>query len=413
MYCSECGFKNNKGDRYCAECGNPLQEEKNTTKKISKKTLKKMKPMSKKTKIGLIIVAIIIVLGIIGYNIGNSMTSPKKVALNFFEASIDYDADTLYSYLEIEDSEFTSKKTFKQLMNRMKKENKQKIINYKVTKVNESSSGLYANVTISYTVEGDNNDYSENIRLSKTKTKKFLFFDEWKVSITNLKTIDDFELTVMKDSEVTLEGVKVDKKYIDKKKSSDTYDVYILPSLLPFDYEVEVNLPYGFTVKDTLNPNSYSGTDSIDIDIDSFPKKEIDKIETQIKNDFTILYNSAIENKSYEEIKNNFSFEGDLNEMQEVYEDLKDNISSSFSTTLTNIEYQSSDITDIEMTNDGLLSLTVRVKYKYTISYEEDGETKTKETTDTDSIYLTYGYQDKTYKIVDASSLTTYFSRYF
>ena len=341
------------------------------------------------------------------------MTSPKKVALNFFEASIDYDADTLYSYLEIEDSEFTSKKIFKQLMNRMKKENKQKIINYKVTKVNESSSGLYANVTISYTVEGDNNDYSENIRLSKTKTKKLLFFDEWKVSITNLKTIDDFELTVMKDSEVTLEGVKVDKKYIDKKKSSDTYDVYILPSLLPFDYEVEVNLPYGFTVKDTLNPNSYSGTDSIDIDIDSFPKKEIDKIETQIKNDFTILYNSAIENKSYEEIKNNFSFEGDLNEMQEVYEDLKDNISSSFSTTLTNIEYQSSDITDIEMTNDGLLSLTVRVKYKYTISYEEDGETKTKETTDTDSIYLTYGYQDKTYKIVDASSLTTYFSRYF
>ena len=184
-------------------------------------------------------------------------------------------------------------------------------------------------------------------------------------------------------------------------------------SLLPFDYEVEVNLPYGFTVKDTLNPNSYSGTDSIDIDIDSFPKKEIDKIETQIKNDLTTLYNSAIENKSYEEIKNNFSFEGDLNEMQEVYEDLKDNISSSFSTTLTNIEYQSSDITDIEMTSDGLLSLTVRVKYKYTISYEEDGETKTKETTDTDSIYLTYGYQDKTYKIVDASSLTTYFSRYF
>ena len=66
-------------------------------------------------------------------------------------------------------------------------------------------------------MEGDNNDYSENIRLSKTKTKKFLFFDEWKVSITNLKTIDDFELTVMKDSEVTLEGVKVDKKYIEKK----------------------------------------------------------------------------------------------------------------------------------------------------------------------------------------------------
>ena len=33
MYCSECGFKNNKGDRYCAECGNTLKEKKKTTKK--------------------------------------------------------------------------------------------------------------------------------------------------------------------------------------------------------------------------------------------------------------------------------------------------------------------------------------------------------------------------------------------
>ena len=408
MYCGECGFKNNKGDRYCAECGKPLLEEKNTTKKIPKK----MKPMSKKTKIGLVIMAIILVLGIIGYSIGDSLTNPKKVALNFFEAKIDYDADTLYSNLKIEDSEFTSKKTFKRMMNRMKKENKQKIINYKVTKVNKSSSGLYANVTINYTVEGDNNDHSENIRLFKTQGKKFLFFDEWKVSNNDLKTVDEFEFTVMKDSEVSLEGVKVDKKYIDQELSSDTKDVYVLPSLLPFEYEAEVTLPYGFTVTDTLNPNAYSGTDTLEIDVESFPEKEIDKIEKQISTDVTTLYNNAIENKSYEEIKNNFSYEGDLNKMQDVYEDLKDDLISSY-TNLTNIEYQSFDITDIEITMDGLLSLTVHAKYKYTISYEEDGEIKTTEATDTnDSVSLIYAYQDNTYKMVDASGLPTFFSRY-
>ena len=45
--------------------------------------------------------------------------------------------------------------------------------------------------------------------------------------------------------------------------------------------------------------------------------------------------------------------------------------------------------------------------------YVENGETKTKSTDDNDTMYLTYGYQDGSYKIVDASSLQTYFSRYF
>ena len=216
----------------------------------------------------------------------------------------------------------------------------------------------------------------------------------------------------MKDSEVSLEGVKVDKKYIDQELSSDTKDVYVLPSLLPFEYEAEVTLPYGFTVTDTLNPNAYSGTDTLEIDVESFPEKEIDKIEKQISTDVTTLYNNAIENKSYEEIKNNFSYEGDLNKMQDVYEDLKDDLISSY-TNLNNIEYQSFDITDIEITMDGLLSLTVHAKYKYTISYEEDGEAKTTEATDTnDSVSLIYAYQDNTYKMVDASGLPTFFSRY-
>ena len=62
MYCGECGFKNQKGDRFCAECGKPLQEEKTTPKEkvVSKQPPKPRKPMSKKTKIGIIIVAIIL-----------------------------------------------------------------------------------------------------------------------------------------------------------------------------------------------------------------------------------------------------------------------------------------------------------------------------------------------------------------
>ena len=414
MYCGECGFKNNKGDRFCAECGKPLQQEKVTSKKKEhlKQPPKPRKPMSKKTKIGIIIGVIVLVLGIIGYNVGNSLSSPKKVALKFFEATINYDADELYSYFDVEQNEFTSKKVFKNIVEHMKKENDEKVMNYKVTAVEKSSSGLYANVTINYTVDGDSSDHNETIRLSKTKNKKFLFFDEWKVSVSDTKTVDDFELTVIKGSEVSLEGVKVNSKYLDKKESSDSYDVYVLPALLPFEYEVEVQLPYGFTITDTIDPNSYSTSETIEVDMDSFPEKEIEKLEKQIKTDLTTLYNSSIEGKTYEDIKSNFSYDGDANEMQEVYEDLKEDLTSSLSK-LTKMEYETIDITDIEIDEDGLLSLSVRAKFNYTISYEESGETKTKTSDDTDTMYLTYGYQDDTYKIVDASSLQTYFSRYF
>ena len=100
MYCGECGTKNNNGDRFCAECGAPLEqvvEQQNNSTVIN--TVTPRKPMSKKTKI-MILVAVL-VIGVLGgaYKVGSDLTNTKEVAKDYIEASINQDGGMLYNYL--------------------------------------------------------------------------------------------------------------------------------------------------------------------------------------------------------------------------------------------------------------------------------------------------------------------------
>ncbi len=428
MYCGECGAKNKKGARFCEECGKPLEavDEKVSKAETSnskgrrprpvKKAPVEKKPMSKKAKVGIIIGVIVAVIVVAFIVIGNMLTDPKKIATEYFEAITSYDADKMYAYLDVKESDFANKKIFKKIVDRQLKETKNvpKVTNYKVTSTEKSSSGLVMYVKINYTMEGSTEDKTQTIELTKDKNKKFLFFDNWKIAMTDVETVEDFELSVMKDSTVTLEGVKVDKKYIDKEESDDSIDVYKLPSLFPLEYEMQVALPLGFTLEDELDAGRYSKSQTVNLDEENIPEAEQKKIADKAKQDLLTLYNSAITNKSWDEIKSGFEYkDADLDDLKEAYEDLKEDLNSSSSTKLTQIEYKDLELRSVDINDDGFLSMYVYAKYNYTVSYEEDGQTKTKSKSTTDGMYLTYDYKENAYRLVDASSLQTYFSRYF
>lgn len=415
MFCGECGYKNKLDAKFCEECGKPLKAEEKSEIKTTPKKQKERKPMSKQSKIIMIISIIVIILLSIGFIIGKNLTDPKKVATAYFNAATSYDADKLYSYLDIKNSEFTSKKVFKKIVERMKKENNpKKITNYKVTKTEKSNSGLSMYVTISYTIEGKTNDETEQITLTKQKNNKFLFFENWKVSDNSLKTVDDFELSVLKNSKVTLEGIELDKKYIDKEESTSSTDVYQLPAMLPLTYEMKIELPFGFSLEDELNVNTYSNSQTIHFDEDNIPSKEKEKMTEQAKKDLEIIYKGIIENKNFDDIKNNFEGKNiELDDLKDEYEDLKDSMSSYTTTSLKNIEFKDMELRNLELDDDGYLTMYLYTKYDYTIAYEEDGETKQKTKSSSDGIYVSYSYTDDLYHLVDMSSLPSYFSKYF
>ncbi len=417
MFCGECGFKNEPGAKFCAECGKPLNTDEQTEEKKAPKkvTPKERKPMSKKAKIGWTVGIIIVILLVIGFVIGKNLTDPKKIASDYFEAVINYDSEKLYSYLDVKKSEFTDKKVFTSIVNRMKKDSKEeKVTNYKITKAEKSSSGLSMYVTITYTVEGKTNDQTEHITLTKEKGNKFLFFDNWKIADNTLETVDDFELSVLKDSTVTLEGIKVDKKYIDKDESTSSMDVYKLPALLALPYQMKIELPFGFSLEDELNVSTYSHSQTIHFNEDNIPTKEKNKMVDQAKKDLGIIYQGVIDNKNFDDIKSNFEGKNvDLDDLKDTYEELKEDMDSYSTTTLKKIEFKDMELRDLELDDDGYLTMYLYGKYNYTISYDEDGETKEKSNSSSDGIYVSYSYVDNAYHLVDASSLPTYFSKYF
>ena len=372
--------------------------------------------MSKKKKISIIIGVIVVLILIILYIIGNILTDPKRIAKEYFEANINYDADQLYSYLDIEKSEFTTKAVFEKIISRQKEEEKEEpeITNYKVTDTSTSDSGLSMTVTITYTEKGKTSDSTAKILLTKDKKNKYFFFDNWKIANDTLETKEDFELTVLKDSTITLEGIKVDQKYIDQEKSTSTMDVYVLPALFSMPYQMKIELPIGITLEDELDVNSYSNSETIHFDEDHLTEEEKTKLTDQAKKDLSTFYQGIIDQKSFADIQSQFEGEGiNLDDLKEEYEDAEEKIQSSRSSTLKKIDFQEAEIRNMELDENGYFTMYLSVSYEYTISYEEDGETKERTSSSSDGIYVSYSFVENTYHLVDVSSLPTYFSRYF
>lgn len=418
MYCGECGTKNEKESHFCENCGTPLAQPEGKENKIvpqmGVKTggKKERKPMAKKTKIGIIVGGVVVLILIILYIVGSNVTNPKNIAKKYFEAMTSYDADQIYPFLTVEESDFVNRKIFKKLFQNITSKNKMEVNNYTIKDASKSSNGLTMLVTIDYTVKGNATEESQVIKLVKSKDKKYLIYDEWQIADSSVETISDFKVSVMKGSTLTIEGIKVNQKYIDKKASTKTMDVYKLPSLFPMEYNIKAKLPIGVTVEDKLNVNRYTKKQSIELDGDNLPAKEKTKIANQVKSDLTKIYQGIIDNKTFDEIKSSFEYKnGSLGELKKRYEETKESLTDS-STKLTKIEFKDIKISNIDTDEDGYLEIYLNAKYNYTIQYN-DGTEQTKEKSSSDYMTLTYDIVSKEYHLVNGRSLVTYFSIYF
>ena len=97
--------------------------------------------------------------------------------------------------------------------------------------------------------------------------------------------------------------------------------------------------------------------------------------------------------------------------LKDAYEDLKDDISSDI--TLTKVEFKDVTLSSISINGNGNLYVSAKVTYDYSLTYQSGEETKTHDSNDYDYVYLTFDYADDTFKLIDASSLNTYFSKYY
>lgn len=394
MFCPECGKKNQDGAQFCEFCGAKIAEE---SKVVLPKTPKK--PLSKKTKIIIVVVvALVIILGGGGIILSNNYT-PSKVAEDYFVALMNDDTNKLYDYIDVPDSEFTSKKIFNEVIDT--KENDD-LVNYQVVSEEKSADGLSAQVKISYTLEGRQTPLNEIIYLVKDKKNKMLIFDNWKISQGSSLVEEDYEITTFKGASLKLEGVEVSEKY--KEESDSTrYDTYVIPAIFKGEYDVTVTLENGLTTESTIDVSGYGSS----INTLKLSDKNEKALEEAAKDYVGKLYKAAIEGKNFNDIKGDFNYDGaDLSDLEDAYE--------SFARSIKNNELKEYTLTDLSVDRlsvdaDGCLEITVDVEYKYTVKdyFSEENILKS----DDDTAYLTFDYADG-FKLVDFTSLATYFSRF-
>ena len=245
-----------------------------------------------------------------------------------------------------------------------------------------------------------------NVTLTKKKKKKLLFFDDWTVDSGDL-IAKNYTISVPKDGSVKLDGVKLSKKFKEDSYSSYT-DTYKIPSILIGKHEIAVELKSGIklTGETNIGSSSYGSFSSSKLDLESKTKKAIEK---DIKKKVELLYSSAMEDKSFDDIKESFD-EDYRDDIEDEYDYIKSGVNSY--NKLKSLKIKNINIKSFYTTEDSI-RFTVSMKYDYKIEYEltDDVQEYSKKGR-TDTFYVDYKLNKKNYVMKDISSLVTYFSRY-
>ena len=413
MFCGECGAKNKKGDTFCSECGAPLVQEENheNATNVAKKP---RQPMSKKNKIIIIVVLAVAVLLGVGYKIGSDATNPKAVAKDYIQAVINQDGNKLYQYLELEgDKTFVSKKIFTDLISGNKTESN--IVNYTITDVTYGDSKLSATVNFKYTTKGSSSEKTDSVHLTKQKDKKFLIFDNWKISDISAENmvLQDYTIKVAKGATLTYAGIAVDKKYLDSEQSTSQYDAYVLPQVFTTATTLKATLANGLELEEQVTPSSYYKTYTVSFDEDSLSEATKEKITAKGKEVLTTIYTNAINKKQFSEIQSNFEHgDLDLSKLETSYNNFVSDLSEA-TNTLTSIEFTEISIYDLTLNSNGELEVELRVSYDYTVNYTNwSDEVETHSDSDYSYITVVLAYDQGEYYLTDVEDLDDYFSRY-
>ena len=410
MYCGECGAKNKKDAEFCGECGAKLEHEKEE-KNIKEEKKEVKKPMTKKNKIILLVVLILIVLLIIGYSFLNKKYSAEGVATDYLEALISNDADKIYDALNIDsNNKFTSKETFKKMFEENYKTDIE-VLNYTLTDIEYNDGNLSAEVEFKVIYKDSKKEDSITINVVKDSKKKFLVFDSWYVSNgENALIVNDYTINVPKGAKVSVNDIELDNSYLNKDKSTDSKDVYVIDKIFRGTATIKTNI-WGIETSKEVNVSSYNDNYTASIDTDTMPEETQNKIQEQVKTDINGIYKNIIDKKKWNDIKDSYAYNKvDLSNLEDEYNDLYEEVVEDDDKTLKKF-----DITDINISqlsiDEGRLKVRARVYFDYTIDYKNyKNEVKTTNSDSSAYVTLVYDYFEENFKLNDVDNLVTYFS---
>ncbi len=417
MFCSECGAKNPDGASFCDQCGAKLeatQTVKNEPKKEEKAEPKKQIAITKKQKALIILALIVLVALFVVYQVISSQTSPAKLVNKYMDAVQRRDYHTLYELAEFsDDNAFITEEAFSKVLEENLKN--LSIQNYTVGKdITYENAGLKVAVPVNITATDTTNSSTKEftIELSKLPSKKFIFFNNWKLENMSLllgyDIVKDYKIIVPKSTKITFAGVTLDDTYLDKEESdqSKSTNTYKIPQMFNTDkVDGEFEIFGNVKIKREIPISTYNNEYRLTVSEEDINLEEEEKMKTVIKDNLNTVMNAVIAKKSFDEIQGNFA-EGDSDYYTSTRKVYENQIKYMERLSYTVSDFNITDIiiskVSVDSTNFNI-SVRMEVDYTWKATSTQNGTTKDAN----DRSYITYDlvYKDGAYKPTHMSEI--------
>lgn len=324
MFCPNCGTKNEDDAMFCANCGTKFQQDPPVTEQVqagqSAPIQAEKKPMSKSVVGAIIAATLAAALIIIFVIVGNVTSNPKNIVKKYFKAVNACNWDKVYACMDIPDGDFITKDALAAVN---KDITATKITNFEVEELESSSSAISKHYIVTYYKTGDSRS-TQTVDLVKAG-KHMLFWNKYKVSSSNLVS-NDYELSVMAGSTVTIDGIKVDSKYIKETSASDKDDsvqTYHFDALFSGEHELLITHEmYEDISKDISLFADNKKSTYTDVELkDAIIQARIEEAQNDMKNIFT----AALQRKSGSEFAAIVPlYEKNASNLQKAFESFRD-----------------------------------------------------------------------------------------
>ncbi len=328
--------------------------------------------------------------------------SADKYMDEFYECFLNESYAALFKSAGVEESKFISTTAFTQMMvNDYGYEETEK---YSIGKVVQS--GNYAKATVAFVDSETIETVKWDLKLEKSKDKKYVFFNEWQVNIDDF-IIEDVKITAPEEVEVIIDDINItteDIEEVDKTVDQETGKVtYTIGRMFKGTHAVL------FVGKHT-EPESYITTFDEEHKLYScrngvLVSSHKDMMSGVAKNIIVEMYNSAFTGAGTTQLLTMFAATEEVSGIVDSkYKAMVDAINKDDGTTLISI-----DITDYSIMFDryNFDEKTV-AKFYYTASYTaksertlNDGVRDTYEGTVTAEAYVTFEFVDEKWQAVN------------
>lgn len=249
--CPYCGVVNSDDSAYCEECGKQLMSADSVFHRteaalgsvasvvvpVIKQQRGNLAGLSSKSKKRLVAILIGVAI-LLSVSAGiNYLTSPKAVAKNYFDAYINNKYTAMYKYYgDLPSSDFVNKKLYSALKSKSSSGYNDQIISYKLSDKKDETKTDDIMKTYSFECAYRGDTMLRPVPVTVIKSGKILFFDKWEVSAQDIIS-ENIRITANKNTEITIEGIKLSKKYITDEEGESV--TYIIPEMLSGEYDIK------------------------------------------------------------------------------------------------------------------------------------------------------------------------------